>query len=56
VVLPLLVHVENHIYLSRGVQVTGSIWRLPMRIVAGVGDLVQMTGDGQAQVGYSVAG
>jgi hypothetical protein len=26
-----------------------------MRIMAGVGDLVQRTGDGQAQVGYSVA-
>jgi hypothetical protein len=27
-----------------------------MRIMAGVGDLVQRTGDGQVQVGYSVAG
>jgi hypothetical protein len=27
-----------------------------MRIMAGVGDLVQMTEDGQAQVRYSVAG
>jgi hypothetical protein len=27
-----------------------------MRIEARVGDLVQKTGDGQAQVGYSVAG
>jgi hypothetical protein len=27
-----------------------------MRIVAGVGDLVQRTWDGQAQFGYSVAG
>jgi hypothetical protein len=27
-----------------------------MRIVTEVGDLMQMTGDGQAQVGYSVAG
>jgi hypothetical protein len=26
-----------------------------MRIMVGVGDLVQRTGDGQAQVGYSVA-
>jgi hypothetical protein len=26
-----------------------------MRIKAGVGDLVQRTGNGQAQVGYSVA-
>jgi hypothetical protein len=27
-----------------------------MRIMAGIGDLVQRTGDGQAQVGCSVAG
>jgi hypothetical protein len=27
-----------------------------MRIVARVGDLVQRTGDGQAQIRYSVAG
>jgi hypothetical protein len=27
-----------------------------MRIVAGVGDLVQRTGDGQAQVGYHAQG
>jgi hypothetical protein len=27
-----------------------------MKIVAGVGELVQRTEDGQAQVGYSVAG
>jgi hypothetical protein len=31
-------------------------WRTVMRIEAGVGDLVQRTGDGQAQVGNSVAG
>jgi hypothetical protein len=35
---------ENHVYLSRGVQVTGVAWRAMMRIV--VGDLVQRTGDG----------
>jgi hypothetical protein len=31
-------------------------WRVATRIVAGVGDLVRRTGDGQAQVGYLVAG
>jgi hypothetical protein len=41
--------------LSCGVQVTGATWRAVMRIVAGVGDLVQRTGDSQAQVRYSVA-
>jgi hypothetical protein len=30
-------------------------WRAAVRIVAGVGDLVQWIGDGQTQVGYSVA-
>jgi hypothetical protein len=34
----------------------GAAWWVVMRIVAGVGDLVQMTEDGQTQVGYSVAG
>jgi hypothetical protein len=37
---------ENHVYLSRGVQVTGAAWCAAMRIVVGVGDLVQRTGDG----------
>jgi hypothetical protein len=32
--------------LSRGVQVAGAAWRVAMRIVAGVGDLVQRTGNG----------
>jgi hypothetical protein len=31
--------------LSRGVQMAGAAWRAAMRIVAGVGDLVQRTGD-----------
>jgi hypothetical protein len=47
---------ENRVCLSRGVQVTGVTWRVVMRIVAGVEDLVQRTGDGQALVGYLVAG
>jgi hypothetical protein len=33
--------------LSRGVQVAGAAWRVVTRIVAGVGDLVQRTGDGR---------
>jgi hypothetical protein len=33
--------------LSRGVQVTGAAWRAVTRIMAGVGDLVQRTGDGR---------
>jgi hypothetical protein len=41
VILPLsLFHVENHVCLSRGVQVTGVAWWAAMRIVAGVEDLV----------------
>jgi hypothetical protein len=33
--------------LSRGVQVAGAAWCVAMRIVAGVGDLVQRTRDGR---------
>jgi hypothetical protein len=47
VVLPLsLFHLENRVGLSRGVQVVGAAWRIVMRIVAGVGDLMQRTRDG----------
>jgi hypothetical protein len=35
--------------------VTGATWGTATRIVPRVGDLVQRTGDGQAQIGYSVA-
>jgi hypothetical protein len=57
VVLPLsLFCVENHVCLSHGVQVAGAAWRAATRIVAGVGDLVWRTKDGQAQVRYSVVG
>jgi hypothetical protein len=41
-----LFHVENHVCLSRGVQVAGAAWHKATRIMAGVGDLVQRTGDG----------
>jgi hypothetical protein len=53
--ITLLSCVENHIYLSHGVQVTGAIWRAAMSIVVGVGDLVQRTRNGQAQVRYAIA-
>jgi hypothetical protein len=33
--------------LSRGVQVAGAAWHAVTRIMAGVGDLVQRTGDGR---------
>jgi hypothetical protein len=33
--------------LSHGVQVAGAAWRAVTRIMAGVGDLVQRTGDGR---------
>jgi hypothetical protein len=56
VLLISLFRVENRVCLSCSVQVTSATWRAAMRIVAGVGDLVRRTGDGQAQVGYSVAG
>jgi hypothetical protein len=42
-----LFHLENHVCLSRGVQVIGVAWRVAMRIVVGVEDLVQRTGDGR---------
>jgi hypothetical protein len=37
---------KNHVCLSRGVQVAGAAWRAAMRIVAGVGELVQRTKGG----------
>jgi hypothetical protein len=42
-----LFHLENRVFLSRGVQVSSAAWRVAMRIVAGVGDLVQRIGDGR---------
>jgi hypothetical protein len=45
--LLLLFHLENRVCLSRGVQVVGAAWCTAMRIVVGVGDLVQRTGDGR---------
>jgi hypothetical protein len=57
VVLPYYIfRVEKRFCLSRDVYVTGAAWRTMMRIEAGVRDLVHRTRDGQAQVGYLVAG
>jgi hypothetical protein len=42
-----LFHSENHVCLSRGVQVAGAAWRAATRTVAGVGDLVQRIRDGR---------
>jgi hypothetical protein len=39
--------VENHVCLSRGVQVIGAVWRAATRTVAVVGDLVQRAGGGR---------
>jgi hypothetical protein len=40
--------------LSHGVQVVGAAWCAVMRIVAGVGDLVQRTGDDR--IGHVLGG
>jgi hypothetical protein len=48
IIVPLFfVSLENRVCLSCGVQVTCAVWRVVMRIVAGVGDLVQKIGDGR---------
>jgi hypothetical protein len=41
-----IVRVENHVWLSRGVHVTGTTWWAAMRIMTGVRDLVQRIRDG----------
>jgi hypothetical protein len=57
VVLPYhLFCVEKCVFLCCDEYVIGVAWQAMMRIEAEVGDLVQRTGDGQAQVGYAVAG
>jgi hypothetical protein len=38
---------ENHVCLSRGVQVAGAAWCVATRTMVGVADLVQRTGDGR---------
>jgi hypothetical protein len=42
-----LFHLVNRVCLSRGVQVVGAAWRAATRIMEGVGDLAQRTGDGR---------
>jgi hypothetical protein len=49
----IFVSLENHICLSHGVQVAGAAWRAVTITMAGVGDLVQRTGDGRT---YQVLG
>jgi hypothetical protein len=49
-----LFRVENHVCLSRGVQVAGAAWWATTRIIAGVGDLVQRTGD--SHTGWVLSG
>jgi hypothetical protein len=41
-----LYRLENRVCLSHCVQVVGAAWRAAMKIMIGVGDLVQRTGDG----------
>jgi hypothetical protein len=41
-----LYHVENRVSLSCGVLVIGAAWHVAMRIMVGVGHLVQRTEDG----------
>jgi hypothetical protein len=43
----IFVHLEKRFCLSCGVQVAGATWRAAMRIVVGVGDLVQRIRDGR---------
>jgi hypothetical protein len=34
--------------MSRGVQATGAVWHAATRTMAGVGDMMQRTGDGRS--------
>jgi hypothetical protein len=49
-----LFHLENRVCLSHGVQVAGAAWCAATRTVAGVGDLVQRTGD--SRTGWVLGG
>jgi hypothetical protein len=42
-----LFHLEKRVCLSHAVQVSGAAWRAATRVTAGVGDLMQRTGDGR---------
>jgi hypothetical protein len=52
----LSIHVENHVYLSHGMQVICVAWRAVMRIVVGEEDLVQRTEGGQASTDQILGG
>jgi hypothetical protein len=41
------VSLENRVCLSRGVQVASAAWRAAMRVITGVGDLVQRIRNGR---------
>jgi hypothetical protein len=56
VVLPLSIWCGESILLVSWCASDRCAWRAATRILAGVGDLMQRTGDGEAQVRYSVAG
>jgi hypothetical protein len=43
----IFVSFENHVCLSRGIQLAGVAWRAVMMTMTGVGDLVQRTGGGR---------
>jgi hypothetical protein len=45
--LYLLYRLENYVCLSRGVQVVGAAWHAVMRIMAGVGNMLQRIRDGR---------
>jgi hypothetical protein len=45
--LYLLYRLENCVCLSRGVQVVGAAWHAVMRIMVGVGNMLQRTRDGR---------
>jgi hypothetical protein len=49
-----LFRLENRVYLSCDVRVVGAAWCAVMRIMAGVGDLVQKTGD--SRIGQVLGG
>jgi hypothetical protein len=49
-----LVHVENRVCLSHGVQVAGAAWRAAIMIMPRLGDLVQRIRDGR--IGWVLGG
>jgi hypothetical protein len=50
-----LFHLDNRVCLSRGVQMISAAWWATTRIVVGVEDMVQRTGDGHTGL-YRVRG